>query len=241
MGLILKPTHKRRGSEVQPLSTKKQRQTLPEEGQSQQETVTVESVPVNVFMSLPLVHVLPEMQIFYPSTIVNQLKCMGIEPLATELARKNLPLAGKIRHFLPNWVKLTQNPWVLEAVQGFRVPFTQQPFQKQPPKPLRHSEAEENLLQEEIQSMITKNAIEETTPKGHGFLSTVFLVPKKDEGQRPVINLKSVNRFVHTEHFKMEGIHILKDLLRAGDWMTKVDLKDAYYMVPIYTRRTEPS
>ena len=42
---------KRRGSEVQPLSTKKQRQTLPE-GQSQQETVTVESVPVNMFMSL---------------------------------------------------------------------------------------------------------------------------------------------------------------------------------------------
>ena len=126
---------KRQGSEVQPLSTKKQRQTLPEEGQSQQETVTVESVTVNVFMSLPLVHVLPEMQIFYPSTIANQLKCMGIEPIATELARKNLPLAGRIRHFLPNWVKLTQDPWVLEAVQGFRVPFTQQPFQKQPPKP----------------------------------------------------------------------------------------------------------
>jgi len=32
----------------------------------------------------------------------------------------------------------------------------------------------------------------------------------------------------------MEGIHILKDLLRTGDWMTKVDLKDAYFMVPIH-------
>ena len=53
-------------------------------------------------------------------------------------------------------------------------------------------------------------------------------------GQRPVINLKSLNKFVYTEHFKMEGIHILRDLLRAGDWMTKVDLKDAYFMVPIH-------
>ena len=113
----------------------------------------------------------PETQIFYHSTIVNQLKCMGIAPTPTELARPNLPLAGRARHFLPNSVKLTQDPWKLEAVQGFRVPFTQQPFQKQPPKPLRHSEAEENLLQEEIQSMI---AIEDTTPKGHGFLSMVF-------------------------------------------------------------------
>ena len=66
------------------------------------------------------------------------------------------------------------------------------------------------------------------------FLSTVFLVPKKDGVQRPVINLKSMNRFVHTEHFKMEGIHILKDLVRAGDWMTKVYLKDAYFMIPIH-------
>ena len=54
--------------------------------------------------------------------------------------------------------------------------------------------------------MLEKQAIEKTTPKGRGFVSTVFLVPKKDGGQKPVINLKSLNRFVHTEHFKMEGI-----------------------------------
>ena len=52
--------------------------------------------------------------------------------------------------------------------------------------------------------------------QGRGFLSTLFLVPK-DGGQRPVINLKSLNKFVHTEHFKMEGIHVLRDMLRAGD------------------------
>ena len=52
-------------------------------------------------------------------------------------------------------------------------------------------------------------------------------------GRRPVINLKSLNKFVHTEHFKMEGIHVLRDLLRSGDWMAKVDLKDVYFMLPI--------
>ena len=57
---------KRRGSEVQPLSAKRQRQTFSEEGQSQQETVTIEFVTVNVFISLPLVHVLPEMHIPLP-------------------------------------------------------------------------------------------------------------------------------------------------------------------------------
>ena len=66
------------------------------------------------------------------------------------------------------------------------------------------------------------------------FYLSLFLVPKKDGGLRPVINLKKLNEFIAPHHFKMEGIHTLKDLLRKGDWMTKVDLKDAYFMIPIH-------
>ena len=61
----------------------------------------------------------------------------------------------------------------------------------------------------------------------------MFLVAKKDGGQRPVINLKPLNCYVNTEHFKMEGIHCLPNLLKSGDWMAKIDLKDAYFMIPI--------
>ena len=130
-------------------------------------------------MSFPLVHVMPEMQTFYPATILNHLKCMGIQPMPTGLARQSLPVAGRIKHFLPNWEKLTQDTWVLETVEGFMVPFRQKPFQQQLPKPLKHSKAEEDLLQEKIQSMMAKNVIEETSPKGHGFVS--FLCPRKTE------------------------------------------------------------
>ncbi|XP_044140080.1 uncharacterized protein LOC122930635 [Bufo gargarizans] len=31
----------------------------------------------------------------------------------------------------------------------------------------------------------------------------------------------------------MEGIHLLRDLLQMGDWMVKLDLKDAYLTVPV--------
>ena len=67
-----------------------------------------------------------------------------------------------------------------------------------------------------------------------GFVSNMFLVPKKDGGQRPVVNLKGLNKYVQTEHFKMEGLHTVKQLVRPGDWLTKVDLKDAYFSVPIH-------
>ena len=36
-----------------------------------------------------------------------------------------------------------------------------------------------------------------------------------------------------SEHFKMEGLHTVKALLRRDDFMAKVDLKDAFFMVPI--------
>jgi len=52
-------------------------------------------------------------------------------------------------------------------------------------------------------------------------------------GQRPVITLKRLNSHVKSEHFKMESLHTVKSLLQKGDWMTKIDLKDAFFMVPI--------
>ena len=107
---------------------------------------------------------------------------LGIAPLATELARRSLALAGRLQHLKSNWVRITHDPWVLEAIKGCRIPFSQQPYQPYqpyPPKALTHSQAEEALMQQEIQSMLEKHAIEETTPKGHGFLSTIFLVSKE--------------------------------------------------------------
>jgi len=67
-----------------------------------------------------------------------------------------------------------------------------------------------------------------------GFYSTVFLVPKRDDKWRSVINLKDLNRFVRTAHFKMEGIQSVRDLLLESDWLTRIDLKDAYFSVPVH-------
>ena len=58
-------------------------------------------------------------------------------------------------------------------------------------------------------------------------------MPKKDGRQRPVINLKALNEFVQPRHFKMEGFHTLRKVLKPGDWFAKVDLKIAYFAIPI--------
>lgn len=73
-----------------------------------------------------------------------------------------------------------------------------------------------------------KKAITQVPQNQTGFISQLFLVPKIDGGQRPVINLKTLNRFIRWEHFQMEGLHMLPDVLIARDWMVKIDRKDAY-------------
>ena len=86
------------------------------------------------------------------------------------------------------------------------------------------------VVVEEVQELLNK-AIEKIHSPRRGLYSILFLVPEKDGGQRPVINLKALNQFVQTQHFKMEGIHTLKDLINQKDWLAKVD---AYFVIPIH-------
>ena len=57
-------------------------------------------------------------------------------------------------------------------------------------------------------------------------------MPKKD---KQMINLRPLNQFLHYRHFKMEGIQVVKDILCHKDWLTRIDLKDAYFAIPIHS------
>ena len=62
------------------------------------------------------------------------------------------------------------------------------------------------------------------------FLSNLFLVSKKDGGHRLVINLKFLNSLIPYQHFKMEGMHLIKNLLQEHNFLIKIDLKDTYFV-----------
>lgn len=60
-----------------------------------------------------------------------------------------------------------------------------------------------------------------------------ILVPKPDGTFRLILNLKKLNEFISTEHFKVEDWKVAKRLITDRDFMATLDLKDAYYVVPI--------
>ena len=79
--------------------------------------------------------------------------------------------------------------------------------------------------------LISKGTITQIPLSKDGYYSRIFLVPKKGGGMRPVIDLSSLNNFVESQHFQMENLSSIKTLLKQGDFMTKLNLKDAYLTI----------
>ena len=73
--------------------------------------------------------------------------------------------------------------------------------------------------------MLLKGAIQPVLPRKNQYLSNLFLVSKRDGGNRSVINFKHLNSFIPYQHFKMEGLNLLQNMLQKGDYMCKLDLK----------------
>ena len=143
-------------------------------------------------------------------------------------------LAGRLGHFLPNWRRITNDPTILEMIRGYKLEFTSTPVQSTVRRPLQFSCSETEKIDLEISALLEKEALHVVKPVSDQFISNLFLVPKRDGKSRPVINLKDLNTFLQYDHFKMEGIHLLRDLLQPHDWLGKIDLKDAYFVIPIW-------
>ena len=85
----------------------------------------------------------------------------------------------------------------------------------------------------EVEKLLRKGAIEEVEPCENQFLSNIFTIPKKGGERRPVVDMRDLNNFIEPVHFKMEDLSHLPSLLRRGDFICKIDLKDAYQTIPI--------
>ena len=132
------------------------------------------------------------------------------------------------------WQRITTDQFILQTIQGYRLEFFAVPQQVVAPVTVVKGLTQQNVMQEEIEKLLLKGAIQLVSPSNGQFVSRLFLVPKKTGDLRPVIYLRPLNKFIIRKHFKMENLQNVTQLVRKGDYMVTIDLKDAYFSIPIH-------
>ena len=119
-----------------------------------------------------------------------------VHPIVKRLFHKkvlpNLPLVGRLKHFHKNWELITRDPDILALIKLFKIPFLSQHVQDYVLRIPKMSKAQRKLVQAEIETMPRKGAISQKDHTQGEFINSLFLVEKKDGGQRPVITFKSL-------------------------------------------------
>ena len=87
-------------------------------------------------------------------------------------------------------------------------------------------------LNQSVQELRNKGAIE-PAPLTPCFYSRLFLATKATGEWRPIIYLSSLNVFVHCPSFTTETPRSILGALQQGQWLTSLDLKDAYFHIGI--------
>ena len=104
-----------------------------------------------------------------------------IHPLIANLFSvkiKQQPKAGRVKH----WQRLTNNPVILDIVRGYEIPFILPPGQSMLPDLCQLTKKSSNQVDQEVSGMSKKDAIVVSDPKEDQFLSSLFLLKKKDGG-----------------------------------------------------------
>ena len=131
------------------------------------------------------------------------------------------------------WANITQDQFVLNIVKfGLTIEFAEVPvFQFVPA--LNFFPVETEIIDAEFPKLFSKSVIVNTTREPNDYVSRIFTRTKKDGNYRMILNLKTFNEFLKFKHCKLESIEDALDLITEGCYFGSVDLKDAYYSIPI--------
>ncbi|KAI2644980.1 Transposon Ty3-G Gag-Pol polyprotein [Labeo rohita] len=142
-----------------------------------------------------------------------------------------IPLARR----LEAWLSLP-NPsrWLIWTVRlGYAIQFTRRPPRFRGILFISvHSDTDASVLHAEIAVLLAKDTIE-PVPSAKmklGFYSPYFIVPKKNGGLRPILDLRVLNRSLLKMPFKMLTPKCIISCIRRQDWFAAIDLKDAPFL-----------
>ncbi len=149
------------------------------------------------------------------------------------------PLVPLVRS-LGAWLELPRpSRWLLRTIRlGYAIQFARRPPKFRGIRFTSVLSKDAPVLRAEVAVLLAKDAIEPVPPAKmkSGFYSPYFIVPKKDGGLRPILDLRVLNRALHKLPFRMLTQRRIFQCVRPFNWFAAIDLKDAYFHVSILPR-----
>ena len=150
------------------------------------------------------------------------------------------PVGTRLHKCWEKWEPLGASPKVVATLrEGYTLPFWFRPNLTRSPTVISNYQnpANQANLLEALYQLVNKNAIEPVENQNSlGFYNRLFLVPKPDNRWRPILDLSTLNTFLDVGSFKMETPETIRTSLQAGEWVTSIDFKDAYFHIPIHSQ-----
>jgi hypothetical protein len=126
-----------------------------------------------------------------------------------------------------------QHSWPLSVISdGYRIQWNSTPRPWFTP-PLRLSTDDRQAATDAVHKFLDAGIIEVSPTQSTEYLSNFFTIQEATK-RRPILDCRQLNQFVQCNHFRMEGIPALRDIIEKDDLMCKLNLKDAYVVVPIH-------
>ena len=142
--------------------------------------------------------------------------------------------AGHIKNFVKNWKELTSDRVILDIVEhGLKLNFSAD-IPRKGPFEYPRSKRDTGIITEEVEKLLLKGVITKSNIADGDYFSSLFTTPKKDGSYRTILNLKYLNEECDTHHFKMESLKQAIHMIRRGAFLASIDIKDAFYSVPIH-------
>ncbi|CEP15065.1 hypothetical protein [Parasitella parasitica] len=145
------------------------------------------------------------------------------------------PVGGRLSQFYPAWANILTTPLVKNIIRnGYNIHFHTIPPTTTTPSSIQPFGTEQvHLIDQAITDLLNKQAIkpvsDQEVRQTPGFYSSLFVIPKKDGGIRPVFNLKRLNQYLHAPHFKMETIKEVTHMIQKNDYLLSIDLSDVFF------------
>ncbi|CEP10306.1 hypothetical protein, partial, partial [Parasitella parasitica] len=140
---------------------------------------------------------------------------------------------SNIHQSSPSTTKIYLNPAELFLIRdGYQLQWATKPAPWKIKK-MQHSPSDQQAVDAAIDKFLKAGIIYRSPTQDRSYLSNFFTIQEPTK-RRPILDCTRLNQHLQVQHFKMEGIPALRDLVEPDDYIVKVDLKDAYVVVPIH-------